>query len=165
MLHGIGAYSFPPDAGPCLAGSFYLDVATGRFDWSEEVFQIHGYIPGEAVPTIDLLMAHKHPEDREPIRRLISDLCSRGGQQAMFHRVIDSDGRERHVFTAAEACGDSGNVTGQNTNIKLATVAAQLVEAAIQGGATATLSGWAELSGREDRAGQEDPAAQPAALS
>lgn len=217
MLLGIGAYSFPPDSGQCLAGTFYLDVATGRLDWSEEVFQIHGYTPGEVVPTLELLMAHKHPEDRAPIRRLIADLCARGGQQAIFHRVIDSHGREHHVFTAAEACGDSGNVTGlrgftvdvsravdaasrhaaaeairgtyasrelieqakgvlmgllgvtaveafgilssrsQNSNVKLATVAAQLVEAAVKGDARATLCDWGELPGQLDSAGQ-DPA-------
>lgn len=113
MLRGIGTYSFPLKAGEeCPAGTFLLDLASGRFEWSEEVFHIHGYTPGEVVPTLELLMAHKHPQDREPIRRMIAELSSNGGQRAIFHRVIDSKGRERRVFTAAEAClDDTGKVT------------------------------------------------------
>jgi PAS domain S-box-containing protein len=212
MLPGINTYSYPPDAdGHCPAGTFYLDVATGRCEWSEELFRIHGYSPGEVVPTLDLLLAHKHPQDREPIRRIISDLCSRGGQQAIFHRVIDSHGREHHVLTSAETCGDAGKVTGmrgftvdlsrtvesenrhaaeeairgtyvsreaieqakgiimvlrggtaeqafsilsgrsQNSNVKLATLAAQLVAAAAQGRARELLAGWAVRPRQLDR--------------
>jgi PAS domain S-box-containing protein len=212
MLPGINTYSYPPDAdGQSLAGTFHLDVATGRFEWSEEVFQIHGYSPGEVVPTLDLLLAHKHPQDREHIRRIIADICSRGGRQAMFHRMIDSRGREHHVFTAAEACEDAGRITGmrgfivdlsrtvesanrqaaeqairgtyasreiieqakgiimglrggtpeqafsllaarsQNANIKLATLAAQLVEAAGRGSAREVLAGWSERKRLLDR--------------
>ena len=126
--------------------------------------------------------------------------------------MIDSHGREHHVFTAAEACGDSGKVAGlrgftvdvsravdaasrhaaaeairgtyasrevieqakgvlmgllgvtaveafgilsarsQNFNVKLATVAAQLVEAAVNGNARATLCDWGQLPGQLDRA-------------
>ena len=43
---------------------------------------------------------------------MIAELSSNGGQRAIFHRVIDSKGRERRVFTAAEAClDDTGKVT------------------------------------------------------
>lgn len=113
MLPVINTYSYPPDTeGQSLAGTFYLDIGTGRCEWSEEMFQIHGYVPGEVVPTLDLLLAHKHPQDREPIRRIIADLSSRGGRQAMFHRVIDSRGKEHHVLTAVETCEDSGRITG-----------------------------------------------------
>jgi PAS domain S-box-containing protein len=212
MLPGIKTYAYPPEAaGQSLAGTFYLDVATGRIEWSEELFQIHGYSPGEVVPTFDLLLAHKHPQDREHIRRIFADLCSRGGRQTMFHRVIDSRGRQHQVLTVAEACEDSGRITGmrgvtvdlsravesanrnaadeairgtyasreaieqakgiimglrggtpeqafsilavrsQNSNIKLATLAAQLVEAAGQGKAREVLGGWQARMRQLDR--------------
>lgn len=205
MLPGIAAYSFPLGAGSeCMAGTFFHDLASDRCEWSEEMFHIYGYAPGEVVPTVDLFLAHKHPQDREAIRRLIAELRSGGGQRAMFHRMKDSKGRERRVFTAAEACLDgSGTVIAirgftidlsrsvesetraaaaeairatyasrevieqakgiimgfravtaaeafrflaarsQNTNVKLATVASQLVEAASQGQAVEVLSLWA----------------------
>lgn len=203
MLRGITTYSYPPEAsGQCLAGTFYLDIATGRCEWSEEMFQIHGYSPGEVVPTLDLLLAHKHPQDREPIRRIVAELCTRGGRQASFHRLTDSRGREHRVLTVAETIGEAGNITAlhgftvdlsrplqtenrqaadeairgmyasrevieqakgvimglrggtpdqafsvlsgrsQNSNVKLAVVAAQLVEAATLGKAAEILSEW-----------------------
>lgn len=212
MLPGINTYSYPPDSeGQGLAGTFYLDMATGRCEWSEELFQIHGYSPGEVVPTLDLLLAHKHPQDREPIRRIIADLGSHGGRQTMFHRLIDSRGREHHVLTAIETCGDTGGITGmrgftvdlsrtveaanrraadeairgtyasrevieqakgiimglrggtpeqafrilaarsQDANIKLATLAGQLVEAAGQGRVREVLAGWPERKRQLDR--------------
>ena len=212
MLPGINTYSYPPDAeGQNLAGTFYLDVATGRIEWSEELFQIHGYSPGEVVPTLDLLLAHKHPQDREHIRRIFADLCTGGGRQTIFHRVIDSRGRQHQVLTAVEACEDSGRITGirgftvdlsrsvesanrraadeairgtyesrevieqakgiimglrggtpeqafsflaarsQDANIKLATLAAQLVVAAGQGKAREVLGGWQARKRQLDR--------------
>jgi ANTAR domain-containing protein len=58
------------------------------------------------VPTIDLMLAHNHPEDRGPIRHMLQDLCSRGGQRAIFYRLRDSKGREHTVLTLARAGAD-----------------------------------------------------------
>lgn len=94
------------------AGSFVLDLESGLAEWSDGLFAIHGYHRGEVVPTVDMILAHKHPEDREPIRGLIRQLCSSGGQGAFFHRLLDSRGRERLVLTVAEARGDGpGRIT------------------------------------------------------
>jgi hypothetical protein len=112
MLERLDTYSFALGVGEeCPAGNFVLDLATGRFEWSEGLYRIHGYSPGEVVPTLDLLMAHKHPEDRPAIRNLIASLRSNGGQGALFHRLFDSHGVEHRVFTAAEGIRDgSGEV-------------------------------------------------------
>jgi PAS domain S-box-containing protein len=100
-------YSFPLGAEEqCPAGTFVLDTATGRCDWSDGVYAIHGYTRGEVVPTIDLMMAHNHPEDREPIRHMLQDLISDGGQGALFHRLRDSKGREHMVLALAQADAD-----------------------------------------------------------
>ena len=94
-----------------LAGTFALDIPTGVMDWSEGFFSIHGFVPGEVVPTVDLLLAHKHPEDRESIRRIIADLSLTGGQAAALHRVIDARGREHQVLSSYHAApGPSGAV-------------------------------------------------------
>ncbi|MFE5285070.1 hypothetical protein ACFRAQ_08880 [Nocardia sp. NPDC056611] len=45
-------------AGP-RTGSFQFWFATRRWDWSPEVYRMHGYTPGEVEPTTDLLLAHK----------------------------------------------------------------------------------------------------------
>ncbi|WP_306630260.1 PAS and ANTAR domain-containing protein [Arthrobacter sp. B1I2] len=80
-------------------------------DWSEGMFGLHGLRPGEVVPTFEVLMAHKHPADREPVRAVWADLLEAGGQGALLHRIIDGRGRERRVFSALQAlAGPSGKV-------------------------------------------------------
>jgi DNA-binding FrmR family transcriptional regulator len=92
-------------------GTFDLDVTAGVMGWSEGMFAIHGFAPGQVVPTVDLLLFHKHPDDRESIRKIIQDLSQTGGQTAALHRVIDSRGREHQVLSSYHAVhGPSGTV-------------------------------------------------------
>ena len=44
-------------------GSFSYTIATGQWWWSDDLYRIHGFEPGDVVPTTDLLVAHKHPDD------------------------------------------------------------------------------------------------------
>ncbi|MBT2551483.1 PAS and ANTAR domain-containing protein [Arthrobacter sp. ISL-5] len=112
MQHNLKTYSFPLGAGKqCPSGTFHLDLASGRCDWSDGLFAIHGYARGEVVPTEALIMAHKHPEDRGPVRELLNEIRSSGGQGALFHRIIDCQGREHRVLTLAQACEGHGPVT------------------------------------------------------
>lgn len=112
MWSKLDAYLFPlPITAVCPSGTFELDVASGSMNWSEGMFGIHGLQPGEVVPTFDVLMAHKHPGDREPVRALWADLLEGGGQGALLHRIIDVRGRERRVFSAIQAvAAPSGRV-------------------------------------------------------
>jgi hypothetical protein len=90
---------------------FDLDVTTGAMNWSEGFFAIHGFAPGEVVPTVDLVLSHKHPEDRESIRKIIAELSRTGGQAAALHRVVDARGREHQVLSSYHAApGPSGAV-------------------------------------------------------
>ena len=56
-------------------------------------------------------MAHKHPDDREPVLELLNEIRSSGGQGALFHRIIDCQGREHRVLTLARAAEGQGPVT------------------------------------------------------
>jgi hypothetical protein len=104
MEHKLETYSSSLGPGSeCPSGTFVLDLSTGRCDWTEGLYAIHGYTRGDIVPTVELALAHTHAEDREPIRRLISDISSCGGQGATFHRIIDSTGNEHRVLTVAQA--------------------------------------------------------------
>ena len=95
----------------CPSGTFELDVASGNMQWSDGLYGIHGLGKGEVVPTFELLMAHKHPSDRDRVRELWADLLAGGGQGALLHRVIDVKGRERRVFSGIQAEADaSGRV-------------------------------------------------------
>lgn len=105
------SYGFPlPDGEVCPTGSFRFLVRTGKCEWSDGLYRIHAYTRGEIVPTKELILAHKHPEDRDASRHFIATLARDGGQGSNFHRIIDSKGKEHRVLTVAEA---DRNDTGQ----------------------------------------------------
>lgn len=102
------SYGFPlPEGEVCPTGSFSLSLETGLSSWSDGLFRMHGYTRGEVVPTAELVIAHKHPEDRDAALQLIRTLTRDGGQGSNFHRIIDGKGKEHRVLTVAEADRDN----------------------------------------------------------
>lgn len=112
MWSRLYTYLFPlgPDA-KSPSGTFELHVPSGKMEWSEGMFSIHGLRPGQVVPTVELFMAHKHPLDREHVLSLWAKLLKGGGQGALLHRISDIRGKERRVFSALQAvAGPAGQV-------------------------------------------------------
>jgi len=104
MTVELNTYLFPLVAkGACPAGTFELDFCTGRMSWTKGLYDIHGFKPGQVVPTFSLLLTHLHPDDRGPFQTLLTKLSASGGQAALLHRVIDSRGRQRQVFSSVQA--------------------------------------------------------------
>ncbi|MFD6357080.1 PAS domain-containing protein [Nocardia tengchongensis] len=98
----------PVPAGP-RTGSFRFWFATRRWEWSPEVYEMHGYTPGEVEPTTDLLLAHKHPDDREQVAEIISRSIAHGEPFSSRHRFIDVQGREHQVMVVADRILDSNS--------------------------------------------------------
>lgn len=46
------------------AARFRYDVRSGDWWWSPGMFDLHGLTEGDVEPSTELLMSHKHPEDR-----------------------------------------------------------------------------------------------------
>lgn len=85
-----------PGAGQRV-GRYRLDVATGTWWWSAETFRVHGFQPGEVVPTTALVLAHDHPADREQVDRLLHAAAVTGAPFSSLHRIMDARGHERYV--------------------------------------------------------------------
>ena len=113
MTEQTGPYTYSSALGDnqCLAGTFHLDLATGKIQWSEGMFQLHGYQRGEVVPTLELLYSHKHPEDRPRCEEIVAQVVQTGGYFCMYHRVIDAQGRTRRVLTSGDGIVVDGKVT------------------------------------------------------
>jgi hypothetical protein len=92
----------------CIAGTFRYEAATGRLDWSDEVYVIHGYARGEIVPTLDLFLSHKHPDDRNRSHDIITKVRLTGGRFFSFDRLIDARLREHRILTTGEGVLDQG---------------------------------------------------------
>jgi PAS domain S-box-containing protein len=91
-------------------GSFERDLVTGKWDWSDELYHIHGIERGDPHLDVAYLRSLVHPDDRDKFDE-VSDLAGRGtaippadlriirpdGVQRILHRecalVCDADGK------------------------------------------------------------------------
>jgi ANTAR domain/PAS fold len=102
------------------AVSRYLNVGAFRFwfvgqrwEWSDEVARMHGYEPGEVVPTTKLLLSHKHPEDRAHVQDLLDYALQSEASFSSRHRFLDTAGHEHDAIVVADRMmDDSGAVVG-----------------------------------------------------
>ncbi|MFJ4653286.1 PAS and ANTAR domain-containing protein [Nocardia sp. NPDC088792] len=96
-----------------MTGSFRFWFATQRWEWSPELYRMHGYTPGELEPTTDLLLAHKHPDDREHVAATIARSINEGEPFSSRHRFVDTTGAEHTVMVVADRIlGDDGEPVG-----------------------------------------------------
>ncbi|MFD3430122.1 PAS and ANTAR domain-containing protein [Nocardia fluminea] len=92
-------------------GRFCFRFATGQWEWSDEVARMHGYQPG-TVPTTEMLLAHKHPDDRDRVAAMITSVEDSGAFSS-HHRIIDTHGRVRDVLVVSEPLTEvDGTVIG-----------------------------------------------------
>ena len=90
---------------------FYFDDQ--RWEWSEQVQRMHGYQPGTVTPTTELMLSHKHPEDRGQIAHTLDTIRRTGQPLSSRHRIIDTSGKVRSVIVVGEGLHDEhGRVVG-----------------------------------------------------
>jgi ANTAR domain/PAS fold len=93
---------------PIPVASFTYRVGEGRWDWSDEVYGLHGFTRGEVVPTAELLLAHSHPADRESVAAFLSAVPTTSGEPLVCrYRIVDAAQRERTVVVFANDIPDA----------------------------------------------------------
>ncbi len=98
---------------PLLTGSFRFWFADERWEWSDEVAALHGYSSGEVAPTTELLLAHKHVEDRDEVADTLATVVETGLPFSSRHRIIDTAGHVHHVLVVGDQLhDDDGMVVG-----------------------------------------------------
>ncbi|WP_323055472.1 PAS and ANTAR domain-containing protein [Mycolicibacterium sp. J2] len=99
----VGTYAF----------YFAEDAAGERWEWSPEVERIHGYAPGTARPTTELVLSHKHPDDLAHVVTTLNDIRQTRRPFSTRHRIIDTQGQIHEVVVIGERIRDeAGNVVG-----------------------------------------------------
>ena len=89
---------------------FYIDGQ--RWEWSENVERLHGYEPGTVTPTTELLLSHKHPDDRRQVAAVL-DRVVEGEPFSSRHRIVDKAGRTHWVIVVGDQMlDDAGVVVG-----------------------------------------------------
>ncbi|MFE6971556.1 PAS domain-containing protein [Isoptericola sp. NPDC057653] len=86
-----------------LVGQYRVEVATGSWWWSDEVYRIFGREPGAIEPGPEVLRAHLHPDDRERLSRTATVALGTGRPFAGGHRVVDDHGRTHSVVVTGQA--------------------------------------------------------------
>jgi len=80
-------------------GWFDYDVASGAWSWSASLFRMHCFEPGEIVPTTQVFVSHKHPEDRQHTDEVLAAVLETGQPFCCRHRIITSQQQVRTVVT------------------------------------------------------------------
>jgi len=105
------------------SGAFRFDPTSGTWTWADEVFAIYGFLPGEVLPTTELILSHQHPEDREAVDGFLARALRTGGTGSLWHRVLDAHAKVRQVVTTA-----SGQLDGEGAPIGLSGQVVEVTE-------------------------------------
>lgn len=98
---------------PQRMGTFRFYFEDERWEWCEQVQRLHGYEPGTVTPTTELVLAHKHPDDRNHIAATLDDIRRTHGAFSTRHRIIDLQGNVHQVVLVANQLADAaGSVIG-----------------------------------------------------
>jgi hypothetical protein len=96
-------------------GRYRLDLATGEWAWSDEVYEMHGFEPGQIVPTTPLMLSHKHPDDRARVDGVLRRAAETGQPFSSVHRIVDAAGDTRTLAVTGQGRRDPG--TGRVTEL------------------------------------------------
>jgi PAS domain S-box-containing protein len=79
LIAGLGSWQWTPEPGDLV--------------WSDNLFRIFGFEPGEVVPSVELVLEMVHPDDRSRVEELLSWLTASGhGDRSLEYRIIRADG-------------------------------------------------------------------------
>ncbi len=98
---------------PQRVGWFRFYFADERWEWSEQVQRLHGYEPGAVMPTTELVLSHKHPDDYVQVAATLDDIRRTHRTFSTRHRIIDTSGAVHDVIVIGDQLyDDDGDVIG-----------------------------------------------------
>ena len=90
-------------------GSWEWDVGLDRITWSDELYRIYGYRPGEVDVTYDSFLDHVHPEDRAHVGETVGEGLRTQQPFEFEHRILRPSGEVRLLYARGRvAATDSG---------------------------------------------------------
>ena len=84
-------------------GSWEMDIATGRLQWSEEVFRIFEMDPDSFGASYAAFMEAIHPDDRKAVDRAYVQSLETRQPYSIEHRLLFPDGRIKWVHEQCES--------------------------------------------------------------
>lgn len=87
-------------------GSWQWDIGADEISWSDQMFRMLGFEPGEFVPTGEVYNEHVHPEDRELVAAKSDEALQHGTPLDYEHRFVRRDGSTLIVHTRGRIVRD-----------------------------------------------------------
>jgi hypothetical protein len=102
-------------------------VAEDYVAWSDELYRIYGYRPGELQVTLATFLGHVHPDDREAARAVVRRSLDTGEPFEMDHRIVTGSGEVRLLHARgrveADAAGRPVRMLGTGQDVTAARAA------------------------------------------
>ncbi len=92
---------------PRPVGHFAYDVATDSWSWGDGLYAMHGYSPREVPATTEVLLSHKHPDDRARAFGVLEQASRDGAAFSCYHRIVDRNLKVRSVLSVGQGVKDS----------------------------------------------------------
>jgi hypothetical protein len=93
-------------------GHYTYTVTSGRWSWSDGLYAMHGYHPRDIEPSTEVMLSHKHPDDRSRALAVLEVAVETGEPFSCYHRIIDRMGQVRSVLSVGHGIkGPDGRVT------------------------------------------------------
>ncbi|MHA7219467.1 PAS and ANTAR domain-containing protein [Arthrobacter sp. MDT1-48-3] len=96
----------------CPTGTFQYIFATDTFHWSDEMFLMHGYEPGEIVPTYELGQSHVHPSMRESSAAFWAEATDLDGPLSAYLTLQDRNGKDFQTLVVGGPLLEDGERIG-----------------------------------------------------
>ncbi|GEM_PF-405776 len=88
-------------------GSWEVDLNTGQTYWSDELYHICGYQPGEITPSLEAQIQRVHPDDRERVRQAHQKVIDGAPGYELEKRIVRPNGEIRWVYSKGELLLDT----------------------------------------------------------
>jgi two-component system, cell cycle sensor histidine kinase and response regulator CckA len=83
-------------------GNWDLDLVRNELRWSEQIYPIFGFVPGQVDDLSTAFWSSVHPADREAVREAVRATRQHARPYDVEHRIVRPDGSERIVREQAE---------------------------------------------------------------
>lgn len=95
-----------------LMGSYKFNVNSGEMRYSDNLFRLFGYEPGEFVPTFERFVSFVHPEDREQVIKDGRETFEQKRLVEHVYRIVTKKGEIKY-------CRSTGNFIEENGKVIL----------------------------------------------
>ena len=91
-------------------GSWSLDLAKNRLEWSDEIFRIFEIDPTQFLPSYEGFLSTIHPEDVDIVQKAFSDSVANKTEYTVTHRLLMNDGRIKYVTERGKTTYDENGI-------------------------------------------------------